>query len=277
MTPLFHRLAKQLTLPVKKRTVRDHAGLLRRLDDIHCFECTDILEASKDLARKMINGGPTCPDLAFLPAPRTWIEYKCDGWRLATLIEAKHGAAEARVTFIDSGFLIARLSNLRLRSHPDIFNGPYYVDRFGEVVGLTGQANPAFGLYALLALINTPRIIGQKKHMPHRGLEKALLKCGGIQGKFPLRAWTEIKLEIGLPRTAGDHPQEAHLTGWKALHFVKAFMRIRLGQVEIVRAHHRGDASLGIKQSRYKMVKPHHGRPLPADVASLVPPLPTAP
>lgn len=109
-------------------------------------------------------------------------------------------------------------------------------------------------LLCLLAMINTPRIVGRRQHMPHRGLEKDLLRARPVVGKFPLHAWTEIKLEVSPPRIENSDVHEAHLTGARALHFCRAHLRIRNGYLEIVRAHWRGDASLGIKQSRYSVI-----------------------
>ena len=69
---------------------------------------------------------------------------------------------------------------------------------------------------------------------------------------------TEIKLEITEPVDASHDPSmEAHYTGDRALHFCRAHLRIRLGKLEIVRSHWRGDASLGIKQSRYRLAMPN--------------------
>ena len=115
----------------------------------------------------------------------------------------------------------------------------------------------ALAIYAQLAmiLINSPHIIGRRKHMPHAGLERQLTR-GLAGGKFPLHAWTEINLQVAKPVEIDDgEPHEAHLTGRRALHFVRKHIRIRLGQLEYVSAHWRGDPSIGIKRSRYT-VKP---------------------
>jgi hypothetical protein len=113
-------------------------------------------------------------------------------------------------------------------------------------------------LLIFLALINTPRIIGRRQHMPHKSLEAKLSRLGFAAGKYPLHAWNEIRLEVGIPRDLSDEAStEAHLTGRKALHFCRSHIRIRLGRIEIVRAHWRGDAAVGIKRSRYKLELPN--------------------
>jgi hypothetical protein len=47
---------------------------------------------------------------------------------------------------------------------------------------------------------------------------------------------------------------EAHYTGEKCLHFCRSHLRVRNGRLEQVKAHWRGNPSLGIKQTRYKLV-----------------------
>jgi hypothetical protein len=46
---------------------------------------------------------------------------------------------------------------------------------------------------------------------------------------------------------------EGHLTGEKCLHFVRTFLRVRMGQLEYVDAHWRGNPALGMKRSRYRL------------------------
>jgi hypothetical protein len=105
----------------------------------------------------------------------------------------------------------------------------------------------ALSLYAYLVMINSPRVIGRRQHPPHKVLQK-----GFAGGHFPLHAWTEIKLEVTKPTLIDDgEPHQARLTGLRALHFCRAHVRIKNGKLEYVTAHWRGDASIGIKRSRY--------------------------
>jgi hypothetical protein len=125
-----------------------------------------------------------------------------------------------------------------------------------------GQQNDLYSelapqLVALLAMINTPRVVGRRQHMPHAGLQKALARARQMVGKSPLRAWSEIVLEVTPPDLHHDEdPRELRLSGAKALHFVRAHLRIRLGHLELVSSHWRGDPALGIKQTRYRVVPP---------------------
>jgi hypothetical protein len=114
-----------------------------------------------------------------------------------------------------------------------------------------------FHAYAHLALINTPRVIGQTLHYPYQRIEREKLKKHKLIGKFPLRAWTEIVLRVTTrpEDRSTDEPLEAHLTGDKCLHYCRTYLRIRNGMLEYVEGHWRGNPALGMKRSRYRVAK----------------------
>lgn len=258
MTPLAHAIVKDSLLPPRKRQFKDHCALIGRMTDIHCFEVSKIVGLSIDVALKMVRdfkaGDFMDEDLAFLPADNTWIEWAEGGNRIGVLMTNSGAGADCRWS----------MSGNRFGSLPSVGRISFDVSGLDDETGLDvafrgGDGfEPAaftFRLYALLALINTPRIIGRQQHMPHAGLERRLRARSGVIGSFPLRAWTEIALSVSRPPEdlSDDDSREAHLTGQRALHFCRAHLRVRLGRVEFVRPHWRGDASLGIKRSRYEV------------------------
>lgn len=232
MTPLAMRIVKELTLPVKDRRFSDQCGLVKMMSDIHCFECSEIVQYARELASKIKSSDDLPKELLFLPAPKTWIEnrYK-DGNRYA------HFLCER-----DDGF------SIRFAGSNPFSSGLNY-----EIVRFSGVTErQTLTLICLLAVINSPKAIGRRQHMPHRGLERELIKQQKVIGKFPLHAWTEIILDAAPPNdAASEHEVEAHLTGRRARHFCRAHLRVRDGNVHFVTAHWRGDASIGIKRSRY--------------------------
>lgn len=250
MTPLAATFAKQLTLPTKRRLpLLETGNAMSAFNGIHCFDCSDLMGLVNGMAidqrRNLLDG------VTFLPAPKTWVEWKDpDGYRSACLLcenEDKH-SADAYVFFRSrSGGLVARwIGAVRL-------NGGIETRTNDDEARETAEKVIAFTLL-FVAFINTPRVIGRKQHMPNRGLERRLVQGFGV-GKFPLHAWTEIKLEVAKPPEIDDgDPHEAHLTGKRALHFCRAHIRIRNGKLEYVTHHWRGDPAIGIKQSRYKLV-----------------------
>lgn len=244
---------------------RDCAGVRNMMDDVHCFEVTAAISISDAIASKIDYRNNI---LAFLPADKTWIEFTGTAAgefaRMGFLLVRDGDAADVywvkgwRDGFWKSvgRFIIPLYSDAR-PTKSGIALGPIIPDDGANDLG--DSAGPQFSLLSILAIINSPRVIGRRQHMPHRGLERQLLKAGRISGRFPLHAWTEIKLEINARQDASiENSSEAHLTGQRALHFCRAHLRFRLGRVEIVNGHWRGDGSLGIRRSRYQLTPPRN-------------------
>lgn len=265
MTPLARELANQLIQPIKKRSKfwRDNISQLRcALDNAHFFEATKAIPIFQQFADRLESMNESEFDrliarLGFLPAPKTWIEMQRPeiGEKMAYLLEESEDKKSAKVSlFFQSAY--TEIGSLSLESGDYILKGGLHMLPLQIGERLTPGWNRYFisYLHSVLPVINSPRVIGRRQHMPHYGLERELVKKFG-PGKFPLRAWTEIKLEVSKPPEIDDgEPHEAHLTGRRALHFCRKHIRIRLGKLEYVSAHWRGDPALGIKQSRYAVV-----------------------
>lgn len=272
MTPLAMAITKQLMLPPKDRSRIDYGGLSKRMDDVHCFEITDIADAAYELGREAFARGKLANEQTFLPAPKTWMEHRLfDGNRVGFLAEDT-GKGEIICwtailtnTGIFSSYPDPFTVNLKWHGKLEDGNIPvryswsFDARKLAETVQIDPQRvaiTTSLTIVGALAFINSPRIIGRRQHMPHRGLQRDLLRQQKLIGKFPLHAWTEIVLDVTPPKEAeGQHEYEAHLTGRRALHFVRAHLRIREGKLIFVKSHWRGDASIGIKQSRYKLKK----------------------
>lgn len=266
MTPFAYSIVKETWLPLKRRRFADNQNIIARMSDVHCFEVSDVFELADDLGRKWhdasIGGDGRYVEnkidkhLAFLPAPKTWMEWVGDepGERIGVLLHqcVKEGKGLALCTVcVSNSERFESIDNLviALKDHDE------FEVRLLENSALSRavQTTMIHRLYALLAVINTPKIIGRRQHLPHAALERAASKGLGA-GKFPLHVWTEIKLSVSKPIEIDDGDiHEAHLTGRRALHFCRAHIRIRNGRLEYVTSHWRGDAAIGIKQSRYKL------------------------
>lgn len=258
MTPLAQKIARELTLPVKDRTFVEHPrfSVIDKITKAHCFEITQVIDLADQIGDRLDDSRVEKGRMdvgechSFLPADATWIEWGKRYRYGVLLFQAENFASGMVCQDTPDGFGAMWPMMLPFEGH----------EAWGQAIRLNDAPDGTqpdyrglfFLLYGALALINTPRVIGRQQHMPHRGLERRLAKAMGIQGRFPLQAWTEIKLEVTPPKDMSDAGIcEAHLTGQKALHFCRAHLRVRLGKVEVVRGHWRGDASLGIKRSRY--------------------------
>ena len=299
-SPLATKILKDLAKQENEREF-DCDDLNGKLVDFHCFEVTDIVELASDMAWQIVQGKvPYDCGFTFLPADRTWIEWKNEeGTREAFFLERKssvegRGSQHATIVeVIEDGqfgevpdWVSRTLAGIGAKNDgivDELFT-PEMAKRFGDSIiwkkmthasalGVVlplldparhviqhphlldeGRQHTLAMIAVILSLINTPKTIGRRQHMPHRGLQKNLLRSRSPIGKFPLHAWTEILLHVTAPKDLSDEGSvEAHLTGAKALHFCRAHLRVRFGRVEVVKGHWRGDASLGIKRSRYKV------------------------
>lgn len=225
------------------------------------FEVSDCAELINNMAWDIIEGKQSY-DLSdtFLPSEPTWIEWHF-GQRNAWLLWTKAGVIHGQFFFghtkdwaqaVPEKSLFSELSAKPI-IHPLIAWGmPRHEDQVLAPEVALDLHELVFAAVAL-GLINSPRIIGRRQIMPNRRLERELLKRNGkAVGKFPLQAWTEILLKVAAPKDmSNEGAVDAHLTGRKAMHFCRAHLRLRLGRVEVVRGHWRGDPALGVKRSRY--------------------------
>lgn len=245
MTPLAQYLLNDWCKPKAKREVCDEASILPLIQSAKCFDCTD-------LNGMMAGMGVTRSDIwssgrVFLPAEKTWFEFNrgqrngfllthCKKEKFFAVIRAEAGLTHPLLIF---------------HPHDDAFQTS---KENIEVMGEKYLGDTVDFIVRTIFLINTPRIVGKKVHQPHAGLQRKLAAAQGMTGKFPLHAWTEIKLWCDaddISEIASDKEIEAHFTGQRCLHFVRSFLRWRNSKLERVKAHWRGNPALGMRRSRY--------------------------
>lgn len=99
-----------------------------------------------------------------------------------------------------------------------------------------------------LSLLNSPRIV--------RVIDISRVKLNNARmkgGKFPLLAYKEVTVDLAKKQiTALRLDSDGNR---RPLHWVRAHLRFRVGQWELVKPHWRGDASLGIKRPAYKLTR----------------------
>jgi hypothetical protein len=278
MTPLAHQIALERLTPVSSRKISDLCGAAERLEQFLFFDVSAVWDAAFDIAdahsdQAWKNGKPNrvlVGELAFLPANKVWLEtYGPDRSKFAVLLEKHPRANFCSVAYANNAYkrnslLEISKKNFLMPLAGSLTDGRLAIaDDLHGVVETAALAELTRALYVVLAMINTPRVIGRRQHMPHAGLQRKLAAAKGMVGKFPLQGWTELKLEVRPPKIEGEREETAYLTGGKALHFCRAHLRIRRGKLERVTAHWRGDPSLGIKRTRYTVVPPKPGTPWP--------------
>ena len=253
MPPLLQAIIRSMMdRTFAPKVLAGDAPTLKNLEGVVPFEVSGVRELLTEtgwrLAERDDTGQKTFvikSDLSFLPAPRTWIEQAAQdgGGRYAALFE-EDGSAERKTTM----FLRTPDGQFFVCSTSAPLNTP--LDRGRRDLLLVCR----FRSEAALPLINMPKIIGRVQHPPHAGLQRELVRNKKLIGAFPLHAWSEIKLEVRPPKREGDTTHEPHLTGEKALEFVRQHIRFQNGRWVQVRWHFRGNPALGIRQRNYKLV-----------------------
>lgn len=262
MTPLAQAL---VNAKIDGRLSGDIATIADALisSDCHCFECSAVQNAATALFLDSdgcwrADADKRMPREVFLPSPLTWIEFTLqhkDGrkQRQGHLMVDDGSLVRIRSVVSESGEIALAPGALSFGSYQSEAWGTYFNSYPRDEEAQDWVFEMVMSFHGLLAMINTPRIIGRREHMPHAGLQRRLARDRHMPGKYPLRAWHEIVLEVR-PPVVDDSEHEVNLTGQRALHFVRCHLRIKLGRLELVSAHWRGDAALGIKRARYVVV-----------------------
>lgn len=293
MTPLAKALAEAaVSNPKWWRSSGNEKVLSPFPNDVKCFEVTAVEELASELADQAYERGNVAESLAFLPAPATWLEQRYtredgasalqayllvdQGNNTASVVSTVGLEVNGRTVFIP-----VPLGDLRLldASDPDgwaidatlatqgvdvgvyasklvsnlypIRSGVHFATEETDPVAKLEKAQArAWHLYSVLSLINSPRIVGRSDRKASSGLQKFLGRKSGAP--FQLLPWHEIFLDITPPPEA-EMESGTRLTGPRALHFCRQHIRIKRGRLEMVRAHYRGNAEVGIAQTRYKI------------------------
>lgn len=256
MTPLAMKYAKQM-LANEASAGHISASLTRFMNAVCCFDMSNVLEmavsAIEPFAKDIIDGKSIHQQLAFLPASVTWLEWiDQKGLRFAVCLnEISDDSARLEMFYTDyDGCLCgAEIGHLTLAGSVSGFLdfGRYAPKSPREIsTALTGL------VYAFLAIINTPKIIGRRTNASHKGFASRINRCRGLPGRFPLNAWTEIKLSVATQDETGSPAVEArYVSGKRALHFVRSHLRLWNGTLIFIKSHWRGSSTLGIRRSRY--------------------------
>jgi hypothetical protein len=252
MTPTIQAVLNDSTQPIRMRKFVDDGNVLADLTSAHCFECSDVMGLAQDMAKRFVRTGSS-EILGFLPSPVTVLDFKNPRWPIRTAIvltEEDGGVSSSSVNVTRHELFSMKRRHIRNVLPPRHHYHPTAIAR-GENLASLDEGEEL--ILALLAIINSPRVIGQRQHMPHAGLQRKIAASRGMVGRYPLHAWHEVVLEVAPPRIDDREPYETHLTGERALHFCRKHIRLRLGQLEWVSWHWRGNAALGIKQTRYRI------------------------
>lgn len=187
----------------------------------------------------------------FLPGYNTWVEWTDDtgdfgGGRVGALLMGAWMANE------DGHVTIASPRSLTMGSIT-MFRRPIVTPSFGILwrsdfslakndIGEFQYEQACAWIWTAIAMINTPRVARIESVSVDR-INRAR------RNRPPVLSYANVMLTVD----AGEAAQGAQnkLTGKKALHHVRAFMRLKRGRVEIVKPHWRGNPTYGVRLTRH--------------------------
>jgi hypothetical protein len=250
MTPLAHQLARRLLNPRASLPANYRARALRALGGAHFFEVTEAAAIGEEVAAAIneVRGDGNSGE-QFIPCT---VAAEQIGGRTAASLSGPvdQTAVTAVVRYPDGNISVNEIGAL------DLPTGVRTVSR--ELLA-TYPKNAEWArdtldrTFVFLAIVNSPRIVHRNARPPHKSLVRELKRAPSV-GIGPLLPWHEVKLQVTKPVDIDDgEPHRDQITGRRALHFVCKFIRLRLGRLEYVRAHWRGDPVLGIHQSDYRV------------------------
>lgn len=277
MTPMLQALMRDAMLPARARRLT-YGGDAREpylaLASFRAFDVSAVSDFATRSAARMADLGLASPAVSFLPHPWTWLESEArdpaSGERIGrsalALLECGDNPLLANmwVVTLDQRrqMVTTRLAggDLPLMGHPGVGKPDLHPPCHDYVPDAALEQGLASYAYALLAMINSPRALARREHAPHKGLDRDIRRTG----QPGLRPWTEILLELPggrrIERDPGAPPGPGTSSG-KAEHWVRMHPRFKLGRLEWVTAHKRGDPALGTVQATYR-VRPAPGERL---------------
>ena len=231
-----------------------HGGAGEALDRAALYVLTpSAVEAVMGFTQRPEPLRASLPFLTF-PTDSVWIEWTDAGMRVALLLHATTAAPRpAGVGVQISRDVDGRLREVRVGFDFAKEERPLWLEmdrRFAAanpvtLAAVAEQFEMSFGRFAAaaFALIRTPRVV-ELRPTDLAKFNKSRVK----RGKPTLREWSDVYLNLDHATASGTPAGTAEpgpAGGRKRRHEVFPFLRIRLGRVEAVRAHERGDASLG--------------------------------
>lgn len=251
MTPLAHEIAKAaLGIPRARLNGPSGAHVLDGMRDAVFFEVSAAGQAAAGVVHETEASVITLAARGYLPAPVTWLEWRDDDARHAMLLmedERQPGPTRDFVAFLVNGWD---------RECHEIGGVFFSEGGIGVSPDFPHEEMLAEQLLAMalgyLNVLNTPSLVRERIVSPHAGLARTLAQRGFMGGKFPLQGYTEITLRPGAVITGKGR---GGTSADRCLHFVRRHERRVYGVWTIIEPHWRGDASLGMRLTRYT-VKP---------------------
>jgi hypothetical protein len=221
------------------------------------FEVSEVIKLAQEMMKNLQQDeGLDLPHTAgFLPAPMTWVEYSTDkikeGWLLFASEDGMIQCFPAGYEKEDGTFNLPTISRIAWSAGettlgayiPPSENPEMDPDIRDYLLGMS------IFVRCCLAIINTPRSFDRETTYGGRQQLK-WIKQRGVETDG-LRPITTVHL--GRRSNGPGDGEGSSSTIGRALHFVRSFFRTRLGRIEFVTGHMRGNAAFGVIRKKYEV------------------------
>lgn len=246
MTPLLWDIVKQYGLPRSQRIMGRLDEIRPLLEETHSYDITAVSDTCNAIIREGHSPNGT---YTFAPGRSVWLEARISGLVSGRLAYLVNGSVVWRFLQRDSVSTIHG-TDLSLAFEPQMSAIAAYAEKslpwHDNADSFTDIGSFRF-IRAAFSIINRPRHVGLKVHQPHKGRIKKLNGTG-----FPLHCWHEITVG-GRTKDHGGQQVESRMSGTRPYHHVRAHYKPTIGVV--IPEHWRGDPSIGIKRTRYRVEK----------------------
>lgn len=210
----------------------------------------DVLDLAKLLVEEEAKLAAAAPFI-FFPAIDSWIEWEDEQGKLGFYFHGKQESVTEGFGFLT----VQRHDEDNPVMLPLSFDTPGYRLEANPAPSTTFQQRLTFGaaavqvkpvVFAILALINSPKLIRQRPIDVSR-----INKKRASLGRYCFHPHHEVRLDVDkriISTVSGSGDGTS-----RALHFVRTHLRFRRGQYELVRPHWRGDPAMGIRDASYRI------------------------
>lgn len=245
MTPLLWDITKQYLLPRSQRASWCD-DVQHLLDGVHGYEISSVAASCRGVVEQ---GHSPNGAFTFAPGSRVFLDFT-----------VRYKGLAERGGYLVCGNVVWHFmrgkdgsidgEELSLFFEPQMTSITHYAESKQPGVEKRGALTDIGELRfirAAFSIINRPQHVGLNVHQPHK---KRLKKLSGTG--FPLHVWHEVTVGRGTRNHEGKQI-ESQVSGTRPYHHVRAHYKPSLGIV--VPEHWRGDPSIGIKRTRYRVEK----------------------
>lgn len=266
MTPFAMKLWEDKCTPEQHRKHKKFKDFYKCFNGFHCFDMRGVKDLIQLPILTAFKEGLFGLEARHLPAEKIWLEWpEADGLDCGTLINSKFNGDSYLIEYFYVTPLFCVRENFQIgdddrsirKEIVDIAEHHLFLDSISSAYPEKPTVDIARlhirqHIRSALTLINFDGFAAKRKvNLSPRASRR--LAGMRVNGSYPLRAYTEVCVKLS--NKDATPWRQSGTSGLMPLHFVRGHFRRYQGIRRYINGYWRGDAALGIKQQRWKLVK----------------------